>query len=85
MEDNQINNSSNNQNPRQANEGFATNMSSSEEEARNKFLDLTTKAAIAQNSGDSLSAVNLYLAAYEQVKGFNDDALKNALLGVKKA
>ena len=56
-----------------------------EEEIRSRFFDLTTKAAVAENSGEDLSAVNLYLAAYELVKNGSDDALENALVGVKKA
>lgn len=56
-----------------------------EDEIRNRFFDLTTKAAVAQNSGDDLTSVNLYLAAYEIAKNSSEDMLKNALVGVKKA
>ena len=52
---------------------------------RSKFFDLTSKAAVAENTGEELAAVNLYLAAYELVKNGSHDAVQNALVGVKKA
>lgn len=59
--------------------------SHSDDEVRNRFFDLTTKAAVAQNSGEFHTAINLYLAAYEIAKNSSEEMLKNALVGVKKA
>ena len=50
-----------------------------------KFFDLSKKATLAESEGDYLSAVNLYLAAYESVKNAGDDMVKVGVEGVKKA
>lgn len=55
------------------------------DELRNQFLDFYSKASVAEHAGDKLTAVNLYLAAYELAKNVNEDALQNSLVGVKKA
>lgn len=55
------------------------------DELRSQFLDVYSKASVAEHAGDKLTAVNLYLAAYELAKNVNDDALQNSLVGVKKA
>lgn len=59
--------------------------SSSDYEIRNRFFELTTKATIAENSGQLMAAVNLYLAAYEISQQAQDDIKASALIGVKKA
>lgn len=61
------------------------NQANSDNEIRNRFFELTTKAAIAQDSGDELSAVNLYLAAYEIAKKGSQDIIKSSVVGVKKS
>lgn len=59
--------------------------STKDDEVRNLFFELTTKASVAQNSGQELMAVNLYMAAYEVCQDKSQDLLKSALVGVKKA
>lgn len=61
------------------------NSSSNDDEIRDRFFDLTTKAAVSQNSGEKKTAINLYLAAYELAKNSSDEMQKNALVGIKKA
>lgn len=57
----------------------------SEEDISKKFFDLSKKATLAESNGDYLSAVNLYLAAYESVKNAGNDMVKVGVEGVKKA
>lgn len=59
--------------------------SSKDDEARNLFFELTTKASVAENSGQELMAVNLYIAAYEVCAEKSDDLLNSAIVGIKKA
>ena len=57
----------------------------SNDDISKKFFDLSKKATLAESDGDYLSAVNLYLAAYESVKNAGDDMVKVGVEGVKKA
>lgn len=59
--------------------------SNSDDDLSKKFFDLSKKATLAERDGDYLSAVNLYLAAYECVKNGGDDMVKVGVEGVKKA
>ena len=59
--------------------------SSSDDDLSKKFFDLSKKATLAERDGNYISAVNLYLAAYESVKNSGDDMVKVGIEGVKKA
>lgn len=58
--------------------------SNSNDEISKKFYELSKQATFAESNGDYLSAVNLYLAAYEAAKN-SEDLLKDAVEGIKKA
>ncbi len=58
--------------------------SNSNDEISKKFYELSKQATLAESNGDYLSAVNLYLAAYEAAKN-SEDLLKDAVEGIKKA
>ena len=58
--------------------------SNSDDEISKKFYELSKQATLAESNGDYLSAVNLYLAAYEAAKN-SEDLLKDAVEGIKKA
>lgn len=59
--------------------------SNSDDDLSKKFFDLSKKATLAESDGNYLSAVNLYLAAYESVKDAGEDMVKVGVEGVKKA
>lgn len=58
--------------------------SNSNDDVSKKFYELSKQATLAESNGDHLSAVNLYMAAYEVAKN-SEEIVKDAVEGIKKA